>query len=125
MAVATFNGSPLFGPTCHAQPTPARIREQRDTYPGLSGYTSLIQGTNGGTVHIRGYMVADEFDDIPASEAGLLAVAGAGMGVLIDTEGRTYPNAYFLGEYVPNPDGPYVTDFGVVLTFTCTFYYVP
>lgn len=125
MAIATFNGVPLFGPTCHAQPTPARIAEQRDTYPGLNGYTSVIQGTRGGAIRINGYIIADTFADIPGSEAALLATAGSGTGVLVDTVGRIYPNAYFLGEYVPDPAGPKWTDFGVVLPFTCTFYYFP
>jgi hypothetical protein len=116
----TLDGADVFGTACHVVHEPSALALQRDSFFGLNGVMALNGGSRGRMFRISGVFVGPDIDTIVASEAFLLSYADGLIHTFVDTQGRSWPNVIFPGQYQPSPEGPKFTDFGFCLPFSCT-----
>src|SRR5262245_14809121 len=113
----TFGGFPIFGTACKVVHIPRANAQQVDAFFGVTGNVTLFGGGRGRVFEITGVLVAETLPELGAFETVLLSYADGIARVFIDTQGRIWPNVIFHGEYMPDADGPKVTDFGWCLPF--------
>ena len=121
MIVATYGGSAVFGSAVRIRHLPNPAAVQVDGFFGLPGRVSLFGGSRGRVFEVRGLLVGGDTEVVMAAEYVLLSYADGIARVLVDTQGRAWPNVVFLGEYEPDAEGPKPTDWGWCLPYRCTF----
>jgi hypothetical protein len=117
-----LNGVAVFGTACHVVHDPAPAASQKDGYFGVTGITALWGGGRGRSFQINGVLHGPDLPTVIALEAVLLSYADGIARVFTDTQGRTWANVIFDGEYKPNPEGPKITDFGWCLPYSCVLH---
>jgi hypothetical protein len=122
VGIESFGGVDIFGAAVHIQHIPRANAQQVDSFFGVDGNVTLFGGTRGRIFEITGVLVGANMPALLASEALLLSYADGIARTLVDPIGRTFPNVYFRGEYVPSPEGPKCTDQGVCLPYRAVFY---
>jgi hypothetical protein len=115
----SFGGSFVFGTACHVVHVPHPVALQRDGFFGVTGMTSLFGGGRGRTFEVTGLLVGSNLPSVIAAEGALLACADGIARTFVDTQGRSWPNVIFEGEYQPSAEGPKPTDFGWCLSYRC------
>lgn len=115
----SFGGAFIFGTACHVVHVPHPVALQKDGFFGVTGMTSLFGGGRGRTFEIAGVLVGSDLPGVIAAEGSLLSYADGIARTLIDTQGRSWPNVIFEGEYQASPEGPKSTDFGWCLPYHC------
>jgi hypothetical protein len=115
----SFGGSSVFGTACHVVHVPHPIALQRDGFFGVTGMTSLFGGGRGRTFEVTGLLVGSDVPSVIVAEGALLACADGIARTFVDTQGRSWPNVIFDGEYQPSAEGPKPTDFGWCLPYRC------
>lgn len=118
----TLDGNTVFGTACHVAHAPNRAAVQRDAFPGINGEAALFLGSRGRTFAITGLFVGENLSSVIAAEGLLLTYADGIARTFTDTQGRSWPNVIFEGEYRPSPEGPKPTDFGWCLPYQCTLH---
>lgn len=100
----SFNGdASLFGVVATVIPRPLPPRVQYDSYPGISGRTALMLGTDGGRTVVETLYAFQAEADLAAMETAVIALASQGAaisGPLIDTFGRVWASV-FLADATP------------------------
>lgn len=115
----SFGGVFLFGTACHVVHSPQTIAQQKGSFFGVTGMTSLYGGGRGRLFEITGVLVGKDLTAVMGAESALLSFADGIARTFIDTQGRAWPNVIFEGEYTPSADGPKSTDFGWCLPYRC------
>ena len=115
----SFGGTFLFGTACHVVHIPHPVAHQKDGFFGVTGMTSLFGGGRGRTFEVAGVFVGPDLPTVIASEGALLAYADGIARTFVDTQGRTWPNVIFEGEYQPSSEGPKSTGSGWCLPYRC------
>jgi hypothetical protein len=114
-----LDGSQVFGTACHVVHSPVPVAMQKDAFFGISGVVALYGGSRGRTFQVDGVLVGDDLPSVIAAEGVLLSYADGIARTFTDTQGRSWPNVIFEGEYQPLPEGPKATDFGWCLPYRC------
>ena len=115
----SFGGAFIFGTACHVVHVPHPVALQKDGFFGVTGMTSLFGGGRGRTFEIAGVLVGSDLSGVIAAEGSLLSYADGIARTLVDTQGRSWSNVIFEGEYQASPEGPKSTDFGWCLPYHC------
>jgi hypothetical protein len=115
-----LDGADVFGTACHVIHSPVPVATQMDAFFGISGVVSLWGGSRGRTFQVDGVLVGEDLFTVIAAEGVLLSYADGIARTFTDTQGRSWPNVIFEGEYQPSPEGPRPTDFGWCLPYRCT-----
>lgn len=115
----SFGGSSVFGTACHVVHVPHPIALQKDGFFGVTGMTSLFGGGRGRTFEVSGVLVGSDLPSVIEAEGVLLSYADGIARTFVDTQGRTWPNVIFQGEYQASAEGPKSTDFGWCLPYRC------
>lgn len=115
----SFGGAAIFGSACRVVHIPNPVAQQKDGYFGVTGMTSLFGGGRGRIFEVSGVLVGPDLPTVVGSEGVLLSYANGIARLFVDTQGRSWPNVIFEGEYHPSPEGPKNTDFGWCLPYRC------
>lgn len=122
MGIESFGGVDIFGAAVHIQNIPRSNAHQVNSFFGVNGNVTLFGGTRGRVFEVTGVLIGSDIPDLLAAEALLLSYADGIARTLVDPVGRTFPNVYFRGEYLPSPEGPKWTDRGVCLPYHALFH---
>jgi hypothetical protein len=122
VGIESFGGVDIFGAAVHIQHIPRANAHQVDSFFGVDGNVTLFGGTRGRIFEVTGVLVGADIPGLLAAEALLLSYADGIARTLVDPIGRTFPNVYFQGEYVPSSEGPMWTDRGVCIPYRAVFY---
>ncbi len=115
----SFGSAFIFGTACHVVHVPHPVALQKDGFFGVTGMTALFGGGRGRTFEIAGVLVGSDLPGVIAAEGSLLSYADGIARTLVDTQGRSWPNVIFEGEYQASSEGPKSTDFGWCLPYHC------
>ena len=118
----TFANLPIFGTACRVVHLPQANAQQVDAFFGVTGNVTLFGGGRGRVFEISGVLAGYDPPTLMALEALLLSYADGIARTFTDTQGRSWPNVIFHGEYQPSPDGPKITDTGWILPFRCVLH---
>lgn len=118
----SIGGALIFGTACHVVHLPHPVAQQKNGFFGVTGMTSLFGGGRGRVFEVTGVFVGPDLPTVIAAEAALLTYADGVARTFVDTQGRTWPNVIFEGEYQPDSDGPKNTDFGWCLPYRCVLH---
>lgn len=118
----TLDGVAAFGTACHVVHIPNATQNQVDAFFGVTGNVSLFGGGRGRVFEVTGVFVGEDLASAVAAEDLLLSYADGIARQFSDTQGRSWPNVIFRGEYQPDPTGPKITDFGWCLPFRCVLH---
>jgi hypothetical protein len=112
-----FGGLNIFGTACHSIHIPRANAQQVDAFFGVNGKLTLYGGSRGRIHEITGVLIGGTLGEVIAAEGSMLSYADGIARDYTDTQGRTWPNTIFNGEYQPSPEGPKITDFGWCLPY--------
>lgn len=115
----SFGGVFLFGTACHVVHSPHTVAQQKGSFFGVTGMTALYGGGRGRLFEITGVLIGATLTSVIEAESSLLSFADGIARIFVDTQGRSWPNVIFEGEYTPASDGPKSTDFGWCLPYRC------
>ncbi len=115
----SFGGAFLFGTACHVVHSPHTVAQQKGSFFGVTGMTALYGGGRGRLFEIRGVLIGASLTAVIEAESSLLSYADGIARIFVDTQGRSWLNVIFEGEYTPSSDGPKSTDFGWCLPYRC------
>jgi len=101
-----LGGAAIFGTACHSVHIPRANSQQIDSFFGVSGNVALYGGTRGRVHEITGVLIGPDVSTVILAEATLLSYADGIARDYTDTQGRTWSNTIFMGEYQPDPGGP-------------------
>jgi hypothetical protein len=118
-----FGGLAIFGTACKSVHIPRANQQQLDAFFGVNGNVTLYGGSRGRIHEITGVLLGVDLSEVLAAEATLLSYADGIARDYTDTQGRTFANTIFHGEYQPSPDGPRPAgDQGWCLPFRCVLH---
>ena len=118
-----FGGLPIFGTSCRSVHVPRPNAQQVDSFFGINGNVTLYGGSRGRIHEIAGVLLAGDLPSLLQAEATLLTYADGIARTYTDTQGRSWPNTIFHGEYQPSPEGPRpAADQGWCLPFRCVLH---
>lgn len=113
MAVPSFAGIQLFGPTPEFEHDDPPNFEQVNHYPGVRGVQRIDLGLGRTTTRVHGILMAGTLADLGAFAASIrtLKIAG-GFATLIDTDGITWNDAVLTHFQTHGPTVPVTSDAG-------------
>lgn len=98
--MATYNGSNLFGPAAVVKVIDNPTAEQRASYFGVIGQTSLFGNLRGSIIEIRGILVDTNPANLNSQIQTIKSYRDGIARAFVDNYGNTYPNV-LMGRYVP------------------------
>lgn len=116
---ASFGGLPIFGAAVRVVHEPEPVAVRKTGYVGSSYVAAQSAGGRGRRFTVYGVLLGDSPAGVMEAEALLLSYADGVARVLVDTQGRAWPNVLFPGVYRPDREGPKATDGGWCLPYSC------
>jgi len=116
---ATLDGDPVFGQANQVRMNPHPNAQQINAFFGVTGLQTLYGGGRGRTFMVSGVLVGEARSDIVNARADLLSYADGQTHTLVDTDGTSWDNVIFRGEFQPESDPRPLAGGGWCLPFKC------
>ncbi|QEH38641.1 hypothetical protein OJF2_72470 [Aquisphaera giovannonii] len=120
--MVTYDGNNIFGAAVQLQHVTHPSAQQLNAFFGVSGSQALYGGGRGRMFLIRGILLGRTVADLNAAEASIRGFADGQARVLVDPQGRAWPNVIFRGEYIPDGRGPLATAGGWAQPYRAVFH---
>ena len=127
----TYGGNAIFGLAVKIDQNPDAAAQQVDAFFGVPGTLSLFGNTRGRQFNISGVLFDEDIDLLSADENLFLpntagSIADGIARDLFDTQGRTWSQVVYLGQFQRDPMGPqrgvWGGDFGWILPYRAVFH---
>lgn len=119
--MATYGGVNIFGKCLSCQQIINPAATQNNEFFGVDGTHSLYGGTRGRVFAIKGAFVGASAGGCLSAESLLLTYIDGRARILVDNQGRAFPNVIMDGRYQADPRGPLPTVFGGLHVWTLQY----